>query len=157
MAVFRIERNKNYTVMSNYHLRDKSISLKVKGLLSQMLSLPEECDYTLTGLTCINKESKNAVRTAISELEQAGYIRRHPKRNERGGFAANEYVVYELLIQERPEDTEQIDELVELMAETVCSKCRTLRIAGDTYSAEVVRSCFLSRRPKETGRIRRSG
>ena len=102
MAVFRIERNKNYTVMSNYHLRDKSISLKAKGLLSQMLSLPEEWDYTLSGLACINKESKDAIRTAINELEQAGYIRRHQTRNERGGFAANEYVIYERPVLEEP-------------------------------------------------------
>lgn len=97
MAVFRIERNKNYTVMSNYHLRDKSISLKAKGLLSQMLSLPEEWDYTLSGLACINKESKDAIRTAVNELEQAGYIRRRQTRNERGGFAANEYVIWSFI------------------------------------------------------------
>lgn len=56
MAVFRVERTQNYTIMSNYHLRDKSISLKAKGLLSQMLSLPEDWDYTLTGLAKINQE-----------------------------------------------------------------------------------------------------
>ena len=60
MAVFRVERTQNYTIMSNYHLRDKSISLKAKGLLSQMLSLPEDWDYTLTGLAKINQEGKDA-------------------------------------------------------------------------------------------------
>lgn len=73
MAVFRVARINDYTVMSNFHLRDKRLSLKAKGLLSQMLSLPENWDYTLTGLCYINKESKDAIRTAIHELEQAGY------------------------------------------------------------------------------------
>lgn len=58
MAVFRVERNRGYTVMSNHHLRNKELSLKAKGLLSQMLSLPEDWDYTLAGLSLINKESK---------------------------------------------------------------------------------------------------
>ena len=69
MAVFRVERNQNYTVMSNYHLRDKNLSLKAKGLLSQILSLPENWDYTLTGLAKINAEGKDAIRAAIVELE----------------------------------------------------------------------------------------
>ena len=79
MAVFRVARINDYTVMSNFHLRDKRLSLKAKGLLSQMLSLPENWDYTLTGLCYINKESKDAIRTAIHELEQAGYIRRRQR------------------------------------------------------------------------------
>ena len=74
MPVFRVERTKNFTVMSNHHLRDKTISLKAKGLLSQMLSLPDDWDYTLRGLAAINKESIDAVRTAIHELETAGYF-----------------------------------------------------------------------------------
>ena len=69
MAVFRVERNKGYTVMSNYHLRDRNLSLKSKGLLSQMLSLPEDWDYTLKGLSSINKESIDAIRTAVWELD----------------------------------------------------------------------------------------
>ena len=72
MAVFRVERTRNYTIMSNYHLRDKRISLKAKGLLSQMLSLPEDWDYTLSGLARINAEGKDAIRAAVVELEQAG-------------------------------------------------------------------------------------
>ena len=67
MPVFRVERNKGYTVMSNYHLRDKSLSLKAKGLLSQMLSLPEE-----KGLSLINREQIDAIRAVVKELEQAG-------------------------------------------------------------------------------------
>ena len=60
MAVFRVERNTGYTVMSNHHLRNKELSLKAKGLLSQMLSLPEDWDYTLAGLSYINRESIDA-------------------------------------------------------------------------------------------------
>ena len=65
MAVFRVERNKGYTVMSNHHLRNKELSLKAKGLLSQMLSLPEDWDYTLKGLSLINREKIDAIREAI--------------------------------------------------------------------------------------------
>lgn len=104
MAVFRIERTKDYTVMSNYHLRDKSLSLKAKGLLSQMLSLPEDWDYTLTGLSIINRESKDAIRSAVNELEQAGYIRRHQTVDAKGKFSVNEYIIYEQP-QPRPSGT----------------------------------------------------
>ena len=76
MPVFRVERTHDYTVMSNFHLKDKRLSLKAKGLLSQMLSLPDDWDYTLSGLCFINRESKDAIRSAINELERAGYIRR---------------------------------------------------------------------------------
>jgi len=68
MAVFRIEKTKNYTVMSNHHLRNPVLSLKAKGLLSQILSLPENWDYTLSGLSRINRESVDAIRTAVHEL-----------------------------------------------------------------------------------------
>lgn len=96
MAVFRIEKNKNYTVMSNYHLKDKRLSLKAKGLLSQMLSLPEDWDYTLEGLATINKESKDAIRTAIQELERFGYIQRRQTTDSKGKFSSNEYIIHEL-------------------------------------------------------------
>ena len=95
MPVFRVERNKGYTVMSNYHLRDKSLSLKAKGLLSQILSLPEDWDYTLSGLCYINRESKDAIRTAGNELERAGYIERHQTTDESGKFSSNEYIIHE--------------------------------------------------------------
>ena len=95
MSVFRIEKNKNYTVMSNHHLRNKELSLKAKGLLSQMLSLPDDWDYTLKGLARINKEKIDAVRTAVLELEEAGYITRKQGRDEFGKMAAIEYIIYE--------------------------------------------------------------
>ena len=95
MAVFRVERNRGYAVMSNHHLRNKELSLKAKGLLSQMLSLPEDWDYTLAGLSLINKESIDAIRTAVWELEKAGYITRRQGRDERGKMTAIEYTIYE--------------------------------------------------------------
>lgn len=95
MAVFRVERNKGYTVMSNHHLRNKELTLKAKGLLSQMLSLPEDWDYTLAGLSFINRESIDAIRTAVWELEKAGYITRQQGRDEKGKMAAIEYTIFE--------------------------------------------------------------
>jgi len=89
MSVFRIERTKDYTVMSNCHLRDKRLSLKAKGLLSQMLSLPEDWDYTLSSLAYINLESKDAKRSAVNELDTAGYIQRHQTVKANGKFEAN--------------------------------------------------------------------
>ena len=101
MAVFRVERNKGYTVMSNHHLRNKELTLKAKGLLSQMLSLPEDWDYTLAGLSQINRESIDAIRTAVWELEKAGYIKRQQGRDEKGKMTAIEYTIYE---QPQPPD-----------------------------------------------------
>jgi hypothetical protein len=95
MAVFRIEKTQNHTVMNNHHLRNKNLSLKAKGLLSQMLSLPEEWDYTLSGLSSINRESIDAVRTGIWELERAGYIKRKQRRDTKGKMATIEYTIYE--------------------------------------------------------------
>ena len=95
MAVFRVERTTGYTVMSNHHLRNKKLTLKAKGLLSQMLSLPENWDYTLAGLSYINRESIDAIRTAIWELEKAGYITRRQGRDEKGKMTAIEYTIYE--------------------------------------------------------------
>lgn len=95
MAVFRVEKSRGYTVMSNHHLRNKELSLKAKGLLSQMLSLPEDWDYTLAGLSHINRESIDAIRTAVWELEKAGYITRRQGRDEKGKMAAIEYTIYE--------------------------------------------------------------
>ncbi len=103
MAVFRVERNKGYTVMSNHHLRNKELTLKAKGLLSQMLSLPEDWDYTLAGLSQINRESIDAIRTAVWELEKAGYIKRRQGRDEKGKMTAIEYTIYEQ--PQPPDDT----------------------------------------------------
>ena len=74
MPVFRVEKTKNYTVMSNYHLKDKSLSLKAAGLLSKMLSLPDDWDYSISGLVSICKESKASVISALDELKKHGYV-----------------------------------------------------------------------------------
>ena len=95
MSVFRVEKNKGYTVMSNHHLRNHTLSLKAKGLLSQMLSLPDDWDYTLQGLAQINKESIDAIREAVRELERAGYIERSRERDERGCLRGTVYTIYE--------------------------------------------------------------
>ncbi len=102
MSVFRIERTKDYTVMSNHHLQDKRLSLKAKGLLSQMLSLPEDWDYTLSGLAYINRENIDAIRQAIKELEVAGYIVRSRKRDEKGRLQGSDYVIYEKPVSDLP-------------------------------------------------------
>lgn len=252
MAVFRVEKNKGYTVMSNHHLRNKELSLKAKGLLSQMLSLPEDWDYTLAGLSLINRESIDAIRTAVWELEKAGYITRRQGRDEKGKMTAIEYTIYEqpqppaldcpvlenpttdkpilenptpdnptsenptqlnkeiqktnlpnkeklntdvssthsipfhslnplpyeqdeaatpperkrteaktnsaieiyreiikenidydILIQDPKMDKDRLDEIVEIMLETVCTARKTIRIAGDDYPAELVKSKFM--------------
>ena len=95
MSVFRVEKTKGYTVMSNHHLRNHALSLKAKGLLSQMLSLPDDWDYTLQGLAQINKESIDAIREAVRELERAGYIERSRERDERGCLRGTVYTIYE--------------------------------------------------------------
>ena len=95
MAVFRVERNTGYTVMSNHHLRNKELTLKAKGLLSQMLSLPEDWDYTLAGLSHINREQIDAIREAVRELERAGYIVRSRERDAKGRLRGADYVIYE--------------------------------------------------------------
>lgn len=212
MAVFRVARTGDYTVMSNYHLRDKRLSLKAKGLLSQMLSLPDDWDYTLSGLCAINLESKDAIRTAIVELERLGYIQRRQTVTESGRFAGNEYTIYERpqseplsenttpaampkasppskleprtppaptptpasaptppeapltpqeiaqyralilenieydqLREQYPEAAvgDELEELVELMVDTVCARRRTTRLGGAEYPHEAVRSRML--------------
>lgn len=95
MAKFTIEKNKNYTVMSNYHLQDKNLSYKAKGLLSFMLSLPETWDYSMKGLEAISKESIKALRNILLELENSKYITRIRKQDEHGKFYYD-YSIYEI-------------------------------------------------------------
>ena len=229
MAVFRIEKNRDYTVMSNHHLRNRSLSLKAKGLLSMMLSLPEEWNYTTRGLASICKEGTDSIGTALKELERTGYIVRNRLRDSKGKIMDVEYVIYETPHEPEPDtdmphedepdtddpypenpaqlnkeessnyssrtdlsitqesspilssppaprerigqdgmrkresyralilenieydvlsqnvqlDKDRLDELVELMVDTVCSNREMIRVAGDDYPAEVVRSRFL--------------
>ncbi len=94
-TVFRVEKNANYTVMANYHLKDRRLSYKAKGLLSEMLSLPPDWDYTLSGLAVIAADGLDGVRSAVRELEKYGYLVRTQSRDERGRMSVNEFVVYE--------------------------------------------------------------
>ena len=243
MAVFRIEKTRDYTMMSNHHLRDKSLSLKAKGLLSLMLSLPEEWDYTTKGLARICKDGVDSICAGVRELEEHGYVIRQRVRNPNGQLGAIEYTIleqprppepekperenpvldnpeqalpvlgepgqgntaqlntkesskqkskkelsstegsnpirsnpqpltgtppaeerigtdrmgarevyreiildnigYEYLIQDSHIDREQLDEIAELIVDTVCTARKTVRIAGDDYPAEVVKSRFM--------------
>ncbi|MBR2248388.1 MAG: hypothetical protein IJ880_15420 [Bacilli bacterium] len=86
MSVFRINKNKNYTIMSNYHLKDKNLSLKAKGLLSLMLSLPDNWDYSIKGLEKICKESEGAIKSTLEELKRYNYLLINKERNEKGQF-----------------------------------------------------------------------
>lgn len=100
MSVFRVEKNNNYTVMANYHLRDKKLSFKAKGLLSYMLSLPEDWDYSLNGLASVSKEGIKAIKNIIGELKEQGYLKINKIRKENGQYQ------YEYLIREIPEGIE---------------------------------------------------
>jgi hypothetical protein len=93
--VFRVERNKNFTVMANYHLKDKRLSLKAKGLLSVMLSLPDDWNYNMKGLARLSKDGIDSVRSTVNELERYGYVTRHRIRTETGQLADTEYLVRE--------------------------------------------------------------
>ena len=241
MAVFRIEKTRDYTVMSNHHLRNTALSLKAKGLLSLMLSLPEGWDYTTKGLARICKDGVDSICAGVRELEEQGYVIRERVRNANGQLGAIEYTIleqprppepkpqkperenpvldnpeqaspvleepeqgnpaqlntnrsskekskkdlsstegsnpvlsipqtprgsdqkgrdrmreresyrelilenieYDCLIQNHRLDRDRLDELVELMVDTVCSNREMIRIAGDDYPAEVVKSRFL--------------
>ena len=106
MAVFRVERTRDYTVMCNHHLKDSGLSLKAKGLLSMMLSLPDEWNYSTRGLAAICKEGVDAIGKTLKELEQAGYIVRRQLRGADGRICDTEYTIYE---QPRPPDTASPD------------------------------------------------
>lgn len=95
MAVFRVEKNRGYTVMSNFHLKDTSLTLKAKGLLSMMLSLPDEWNYTTRGLAAICKEGVDSIGSTLRELEKQGYIIRNQLRDSKGRISDTEYIIYE--------------------------------------------------------------
>lgn len=102
MAVFRINKNENYTVMSNCHLKEREMSLKAKGLLSLMLSLPSEWDYSVMGLTALSKDGKDSVMTTLNELEQLGYLIRTKCINSKGQFDGYDYDIFEQPCTEKP-------------------------------------------------------
>ena len=95
MAIFRVERTRDYTVMCNCHLRDQNLSLKAKGLLSMMLSLPDDWNFTAKGLAAICREGVDAIGSGLKELEKTGYIVRRVIRGEHGRITDTEYIIYE--------------------------------------------------------------
>ena len=105
MAVFRVERTRDYTVMCNHHLKDSNLSLKSKGLLSMMLSLPDEWNYTTRGLAMICKEGVDAIGKTLKELELAGYIIRRQLRGKDGRISDTEYTIFEKPRKPSPPDT----------------------------------------------------
>ena len=105
MAVFRVERTRDYTVMCNHHLKDSNLSLKAKGLLSMMLSLPDEWNYTTRGLATICKEGVDAIGKTLKELELAGYIIRRQLRGKDGRISDTEYTIFEKPRKPSPPDT----------------------------------------------------
>ena len=232
MAVCRVEKDKNYTTMSNFHLRDPNLSNKARGLLSTMLSLPENWDYTTRGLARICKDGVDGITAQLKELEQYGYLIRHRIRDSNGRIVDMEYIIYEkphtaspdtekpymvkpdmalpcletpaqinidkriteesntdlsithsilsdssrpsvlaaleakrkesdlrdmdeyrelikenidydILLSELPYDHDRLEEILELLVETVCSTKKYIRVAGSDYPAEVVRSRLL--------------
>lgn len=232
MAVCRVEKNKNYTTMSNYHLRDPNLSNKARGLLSTMLSLPDNWDYTTRGLAKICKDGVDGITAQLKELEQYGYLIRHRIRDTGGRIVDMEYIIYErphtaspdtekpymakpdmalprpetpaqinidkrstdesntdlsnihsilsdearpsvlaaletkrkeakyrdmdryreiikenisydYLLSDLPYDHDRLEEILELLVETVCSTKKYIRVAGSDYPAEVVRSRLL--------------
>ena len=102
MSVFRIHKTSNYTVMSNYHFKERKMSLKAKGLLSLMLSLPDDWNYSISGLTKLSKDGKDSVMSALQELEKFGYLTRQQLVNSKGQFSGVEYHIYEEPQQEVP-------------------------------------------------------
>lgn len=178
-TVFRVQKTKDFTVMSNHHLKNKDLSLRSKGLLSFMLSLPEDWDYSLKGLATLNKEGIDAIRSAINELEAFGYIERSRVRNEKGQLGENEYIIHELPISPEPKQTEPtlenptldkilayrqlikqnieydilcqklngnigiLNEIVDIITETVCTTREYLTVASEERNAETVKSKLL--------------
>lgn len=129
-TVFRVQKNENYTTMSNYHLKDKRLSYKAKGLLSVILSLPDEWDYSLKGLAHISDDGVDGVRGGIRELEKYGYISRGAQtRDERGRMSANEYFVYE-----NPEQNPYFKPEKESTAENGSTKPKSAALENPTRS-----------------------
>ena len=151
MAVFRIERTRDYTVMSNHHLRNANLSLKAKGLLSMMLSLPEDWNYTTRGLAKICKEGVDAIGAALRELEAAGYIVRHKLRDRQGRISDTEYVIYEQPQLRKP-DTDSPD--TEKPAELNIEKSKTQKQTTDVPSTDSIpfRGFAAARPPERKGR-----
>ena len=121
MAIFRVNKNKDYTVMSNYHLRDKNMSFKAKGLLSMMLSLPDDWDYSIKGIASISKENEKAIKIILNELKELGYLRiTKLKPNEtKSGRIEYIYDIYEMSVYKKQEYQKQGVEFQEVEKQEV--------------------------------------
>lgn len=107
MGTIRVHKTNNFTIMSNYHFKEKKMSLKAKGLLSLMLSLPDDWNYSISGLVTLSKDGKDSVMSALAELEKFGYLSRERITNQKGQFNGVEYNIYEQPQQEKPIAAEQ--------------------------------------------------
>ena len=107
MSVIRVNKTANYTVLSNYHFKEKEMSLKAKGLLSLMLSLPDDWNYSVSGLVTLSKDGKDSVMSALAELEKFGYLTRARIINEKGQFSGIEYNIFEQPQQKNPMSEKQ--------------------------------------------------
>lgn len=110
MSVIRVHKSANFTVMSNYHFKEKAMSLKAKGLLSLMLSLPDDWNYSISGLVKLSKDGKDSVMSALAELEEFGYLVRNRTTNEKGQFSGIEYNIYEQPQRDNPFADKQKEE-----------------------------------------------
>ena len=111
--VIRVVKNCNYTTLSNYHFKDKRLSWKAKGLLSTMLSLPDNWNYTIEGLAGLSDDGVKATNSGLAELEKCGYLIRKQLRDDTGRFVMMEYTIYEKSIEEPPEDNPPAAEITE--------------------------------------------
>ena len=110
MTIVRVHKTANFTVMSNYHFKEKKMSLKAKGLLSLMLSLPDDWNYSISGLVTLSKDGKDSVMSALAELEKFGYLSRERVVNSKGQFAGVEYNIYEQPQPKNPDAGKQNEE-----------------------------------------------
>lgn len=161
MAVFRVNRNKNYTHMANYHFREKGMSLKAKGLLSLMLSLPEEWDYSVRGLATLSKDGKDSVMTTLTELEEFGYLKRTKILDENGRFSGYDYDIFEKPDTETPcpgnPDTDKPDtgnppQLNTKKSSTNQSSTNEVSTKEDIYPFEEFWSAYPKKKAKEDAR-----
>lgn len=137
MAVIRVSKTKGFSVMSNYHLRDKNLSLKAKGLLSMMLSLPDGWHYTIRGLASICKEGVESISSGIRELEKCGYVRRH-QPNIDGKFQEIEYVIYEMPQNEAASISENKTLCKESSEKETVTEASGSQVPGqDTFSPDI--------------------
>lgn len=113
MAVFRIEKTRDYTVMANHHLRNTKLSLKAKGLLSLMLSLPEDWDYTTKGLAKICKDGVDSICSTVNELEEHGYVIRERIRNAKGQLTDIQYTILEHSLSRPSRDRENLNRKIQ--------------------------------------------